>query len=75
MDDKVIEKLKKLGENIFKIRESKNLTLAELSARTEIKESFLKRIENGTAKRISVSHIYDISDGLGVPPAEICRGL
>lgn len=74
-EEEILEKFKIFGENVRKYRLQKNLTIKELSEKTDITEKYLNRIENGIAKRLNVSHIFDIAHALGVFPHELCEGI
>ncbi len=74
-EEEILEKFKIFGQNIRKIREGKGLTIQELALQTGIKEKYLKKMENGKAKRISMSHIYDIANCLNILPGDLCEGI
>ncbi len=61
--------VKKIGENIVRIRKDQNLTQKELSYRLDIEDSALRRIEKGrtnptilTLKKIATALNVNISD-------------
>ncbi len=58
--------LVKLGENVRKIREEKNLSQEELSFRTEISRNQIGRIERGEINT-GISTLYEIATGLDIP--------
>lgn len=68
-------KLKIFGNNVRKYRESKGLSIKELSDKTKITERHLTRIEQGVAKRVNVSHIYILAEGLKIQPHKLCEGI
>lgn len=55
----------KIGENIKRIRESKNISQEELSLRTEISRNQIGRIERGTLNT-GISTLFEIAKGLEV---------
>ena len=63
------------GINVRKYRESKGLSIKELSAKTGISERHLTRIEQGVARRVNVSHIFILAEGLKTPPHMLCEGI
>lgn len=69
---KIIDKsfLIQFGANLKKIRESKNITQAQLAIDSDIDISYISRIENG---KISPSLIYlkFMADALGVEIKEL----
>ncbi len=69
------EFLKKIGENIRKFREERNMTIEELSTITGIRVQYLKRIELGTVKRLSIDHIFIFAEAFNLKPHEIVKGL
>lgn len=74
-EEKVLEKFRIFGENVRKYRLQKIMTIKELSEKTGITERHLNRIENGTAKRLNVSHIFNLAKSLGILPHELCKGI
>lgn len=69
------EFLKKIGENIRNFREERNMTIEELSTITGIRAQYLKRIELGTVKRLSIDHIFIFAEAFNLKPHEIVKGL
>lgn len=65
-DDKAIKLFKNLGENVQEIRQSKNISIKEVSEKTGIREEYLKKIEKGEAFGITTSIIFVIADALSV---------
>ena len=65
-DDETMKILKILGKNVQKIRQSKNITIKEMSEITGIREKYLKKIEKGEAMGITTSKIFLIADALSV---------
>jgi len=60
------EILKIFAKNVKKYRKLRKLSIEELSELTSIKAGYLKRIEEGTAKRISTKHLNKISFVLNI---------
>ena len=52
------EALIHFGKNVQKIRLKRKLSLEEVSVKTGIKISYLKKIEKGEAKRVSTKHLF-----------------
>ena len=70
------EKFKKdciiLGQNIKQLRESKNMTLNELSQKTKISLNYLKKIESGNAYGVKIlTHLAKIASALDLKLHEI----
>ncbi len=63
------------GNNVKKYRESKGLSIKELSDKTGITERYLTRIEQGIARRVNVSHIFILAEGLKIQPHKLCEGI
>ena len=74
-EEEILEKIKIFGKTVRKIRESRGITIKELSEKTGSTEQYVIKIENGTARKMSVSRIFDISRGLGVSPYELCENI
>ncbi len=62
--------LKRLGERIRRIRESKGISQEELSYRTELSRNQIGRIERGEINT-GISTLYEIAEGLGVDIREL----
>ena len=62
---------KNLAHNLKKIRQLKNLTLDEISKRSKISVSFLKKIENEQTNNISISHINKLCNVLNIGIKEL----
>ena len=59
--------LNSLGKHIRKLRQEKNLTLEDISLKTNINIVYLSKIENGQAKGVSVfAHLAKIAKALNV---------
>lgn len=74
-DDDILEKFRIFGANVKKCREKADMTIKELSKTTGIREHYLRRIEKGDCKGISISQVYLLADNLNVPPHELCEGI
>ena len=75
MNKNIILKLKRIGITLKNIRESKNISIKELSENTGIKEKYLKKIEAGAAVRFSLSHLERIIKVLDTEIEEVIRGV
>lgn len=64
--------MKKIGENITRIRKSQGLTSKELGYRSEIDKSALIHIEKGRIN-VTVSTLLKIARGLDVEVQEFFR--
>ena len=59
--------LKKLGNNIQKIRKEQNITTEQLSELSGIKKELLEKIENGTAYNVKLNkYILKIAEALNI---------
>lgn len=65
----------KFAKCIKEIRERKNISIQELSQKTGINAGYISKIESAQAKRVKVSHIFLLADGLQVSPSEIIKEL
>lgn len=75
MNTRIIQALKILGQNIKENREKRGMTLEEVSQKTGIRLSYLKKIKNGKAVRVSTMHIFMIAEGLDIMPHILVKGL
>ena len=66
------EESKKLGDNLKKIRVSKNITQTELAKTLAIDKSFLSNIENGKTNP-TLSTITSLAKALGVSTNELLK--
>lgn len=64
-----------IGKNIQDIRINKNISIEELSKKTKIKASYLKRIEKGLAIRMTLEQLFEIAIVLKVQPSELVKGV
>ena len=62
--------LKKLGANIKRLRESKNLSLRELSYECDIDNSKISKIEKGQIN-ITFTTILQLANALEVKPSDL----
>ncbi len=58
--------IKIFGENVQKIRQSKNISIKKLSKKTKIREEYIKKIEKGEAVGITTSKVFLIAEALSV---------
>lgn len=70
MADRSAAVLKKIGENITRLREAQGLTVSELARRADMEKSNLSPIEKGKIN-VTVRTLVKIADGLGVGVAEL----
>lgn len=75
MNTEFIQALKILGQNIKENREKGGMTVEEVSQKTGIRLSYLKKIENGKAVGVSTMHIFLIAEVLDVMPHILVKGL
>lgn len=59
-----------VGENVRKLRNERNLTLAQLAAELSISHQQLQKYETG-ANRLSAGTLSAVADALGVPIAHL----
>lgn len=64
--------LKKLGANIKRLRETKNLSLRELSYECDIDNSKISKIEKGQVN-VTVTTILQLAKALAVHPTELLK--
>jgi transcriptional regulator with XRE-family HTH domain len=64
--------LKRLGANIKKLREAKDLSLRELSYECDIDNSKISKIEKGQVN-ITVTTILQLAKALAVHPTELLK--
>jgi transcriptional regulator with XRE-family HTH domain len=71
MTKKELEQAKeRFGENLKKIRESKKLSLLQMSYNCSLDESNISKIEHGKFN-ITLSTIIELAKGLDVPPKRL----
>lgn len=75
MNTEFIQALKILGQNIKENREKREMTVEEVSQKTGIRLSYLKKIENGKAVGVSTMHIFMIAEVLDVMPHILVKGV
>ncbi|MDN3657809.1 helix-turn-helix transcriptional regulator [Ferruginibacter paludis] len=64
--------LKKLGVHIKRLRESKNLSLRELSYECDLDNSKISKIEQGQIN-ITFSTILQLAKALGITPSQLLQ--
>ena len=69
------EALIKFGKNLRKIREEKRMTIAELSIKSGIRKEYINNIEQGKARGLKISHIWELSSVLNIKPHVLCKGI
>lgn len=71
-DEQFKESCCKLGNNIKKLREEKNITIREMSDKTGIRKEYLKKIESGEAYGVCLEkHMSAIAHALNVKLSEL----
>lgn len=63
--DEADKLIKKIGDNIVKLRKERNLTQVELAAKLNIEDSALRRIEKGRTNP-TIKSVYYIAAALEV---------
>jgi putative transcriptional regulator len=70
------EVYKKIGQNVKRIRENKNITQLQLSEMIGHKSTtIIAQAEIGEKKHFNIEHLYRISKALNVPLCEFFRGI
>jgi putative transcriptional regulator len=64
--------LKRIGENIVRIRQSRGLKQIDLAAKLEMEDSSLRRIEKGRVNS-TILMLRKISDALGVDLVQLLK--
>ena len=75
MNEREKEVFKNFGINIRIFREERNMTIEHLSQITGIRVDYLKKIESGTAFRLSTKHIFIFAKAFKLEPYEIVRNI
>lgn len=75
MDDFVKEKFINFGLKIKKLREERNMSIEELSMITGIRLQYLKKIEAGTAHRLTSTHVLIFSNVFNIKPNEVVSDI
>lgn len=68
-----MQELKRIGQNIAKLRKQKKLSQEDLAGAAEIDRSFLSEIENGY-KNLSILVLFRIAKALDVTPERLLKG-
>lgn len=71
MEEEILLELKKLGENIKKIRTAKGFSRRELAEKCRFRNNYLKRIETGKVKDIKISILFTIAYALQIKLHEL----
>lgn len=69
------QKLKQLGQNVFKLRTKYNMTLEELSEKTGIRKQYLIKIEKGIAYGFRISHLEKLANAFEWNLKELLKDL
>lgn len=64
-----------IGKRIRYYRESNGMSLKDLSEKTGIRPEYLRKIENGTASRITLVKIEKIINVFGLDLCCFCKNL
>ncbi|NCT17309.1 MAG: XRE family transcriptional regulator [Bacteroidetes bacterium HGW-Bacteroidetes-2] len=70
--DEIESYIKKIGKNIVKLREERNLKQIDLSIKLNIEDSALRRIETGRTNP-TIKTLYNIAVELNVDLIELLR--
>ena len=70
MTEKEKNRLKKIGENLLKIREKKGLSQEQLAANCDVDRGKISKIENATANHY-VTTLIEIAKGLNIEPRKL----
>lgn len=65
-----MSRLKLLGQNIRKYRNSKGLSQEALAEKVELSREYIARVETGV-KRISLKKLFEIADTLNVKCSDL----
>lgn len=72
ISDSIIIVFKLLGMHIKRLREERNISLQELSEKTNIRKEYLNRIENGNAYSIKLNtHLVKIAKVMNVKLSDL----
>lgn len=72
INEHILLQFKKLGIHIKKIRESKKISMSELSEKTCIRKEYLLKIEQGKAYGIQIEkHLVKIAKGLNITLSQL----
>lgn len=75
MNKKELDLIKRIfGKRIFDLRTGKALSLRNMSARCDLDNSKISKIEKGMFN-VTLSTIVELARGLGIHPAELLKGL
>ena len=67
--------LRELGKNIRELREYNNMTLQELSKKTNIRKEYLQKIEDGKAYGLDTLKFLKIAEALETPAHILVKGI
>ncbi|MBR6163227.1 helix-turn-helix domain-containing protein [bacterium] len=72
INEEIKLQFKKLGIHIKEIRESKKVTISELSKKTCIRKEYLLKIEQGNAYGVQIEkHLVKIAKGLNITLSQL----
>lgn len=63
-----------IGEKIKKKREEKEMTILELSEKSDVRKEYLQKIENGQARKLSIVKLCKIANALSTSPQVLVEG-
>ena len=73
-DERFLEILKKLGENVKKYREEKGMTINELAQISGLRKEYIKKIEHGKACGVLLEkHLLKIAKCLNIKLSELLK--
>lgn len=67
--------LKQFGKNVKYIRLQQNLTIKELAILSGIPYTYLSKIENGEAVKVSTKHLWKLHYALKIPVYNFFKSL
>lgn len=70
MTEKEHRRLRKIGENLLKIREKKGLSQEQLASNCDVDRGKISKIENAAANYY-ITTLIEIAKGLNVKPKEL----
>lgn len=63
-----------IGEKVKKKREEKEMTILELSEKSDVRKEYLQKIENGQARKLSIVKLCKIANALSTSPQILVEG-
>lgn len=75
MNELEIKVFNVLEQNIKTAREEKGMTIIDIAKKTGIRVVYLKKIEEGSARKWNVDHLFRIAKALEIPPHCLAEGV